>query len=60
MYEWCQRQSGDESDIDTPLIRRENTPSKTNWDEEDHHTPGKFSSWDRSTPGSSSREVNIV
>ena len=38
------------------MIRRENTPSKTNWDEEDHHTPGKFSSWDVPTPGSSRRE----
>ena len=60
LYEWSQRQSEDESDIDTPLIRRENTPSKTNWDEEDHHTPGKFSSWDVPTPGSSRREVNMV
>ena len=39
------------SDIESPLIRRENTPSKTAWDEEDHRTPGKFSSWDASTPG---------
>ena len=47
----------DESDVDTPYIKRMSTPSKTAWDEEDSvHTPGKFSSWDVPTPGSKRRE----
>ena len=45
----------DESDVDTPYIKRMSTPSKTAWDEEDN-TPGKFSSRDVPTPGSKRRE----
>lgn len=47
---------GDSKDIDTPYIKVKNTPSSAPWDEEDHYTPGKFSSWDLPTPSQGSRE----
>lgn len=45
-----------EDDVDTPYIKMRDTPSKASWEDDDHTTPGKFSSWDLPTPGSSRRE----
>ena len=45
-----------DDDIETPYLKAKSTPSSTNWEDEDHRTPGKLSSWDLPTPGSSRRE----
>jgi len=36
-------------------MKSKDTPSQMPWDDEDHTTPGKFSSWDLPTPESSRR-----
>lgn len=46
----------DDNDVDTPYIKVKSTPSSAPWDDEDHGTPGKFSSWDMPTPSSMRRE----
>ena len=50
------RNHDDNDDLVTPYMKSKDTPSQMPWDDEDHSTPGKFSSWDLPTPGSSRRE----
>ena len=48
--------AGDDDDIATPYIKLKDTPSRSSWDDDEGATPGKFSSWDASTPGSERRD----
>ena len=50
------QRSGDDDDIVTPYIKVKDTPSRSGWDDDDGSTPGKFSSWDVSTPGTDRRD----
>ena len=49
------RSNADGDDFVTPYMKSKDTPSQMPWDDEDHTTPGKFSSWDLPTPESSRR-----
>ena len=44
-----------DEDYDTPYIKLKDTPSNTNWDEDDI-TPGKMGAWDNLTPSIDGRE----
>ena len=46
----------DDGDFETPYLKPKDTPSRASWEDEDYRTPGKLSSWDLPTPGSSRRE----
>jgi pre-mRNA-splicing factor ATP-dependent RNA helicase DHX38/PRP16 len=50
------RGGDDDDDIVTPYLKVKDTPSHANWDEDDHRTPGKFSTWDMPTPYTGRRE----
>ncbi|KAG1677117.1 Pre-mRNA-splicing factor ATP-dependent RNA helicase PRP16 [Nymphon striatum] len=46
-------------DPGTPRYKRKDTPSRSNWDDDDDNTPNRQSTWDVSTPSShSSRSDN--
>ena len=49
------RSNADNDDFVTPYMKSKDTPSQMPWDDEDHTTPGKLSSWDLPTPESSRR-----